>query len=205
MPSFSLRRRRAARPTAKRTTLEARLEDIVTLLQNKPAAPTDSPAPSTRSSEENPASDDSSCESLAATTLPDPRLADPGSSGSPATTPSSSSSEMALPSCLSQPNDPEAEKALQRFQNRIVGFFPFVYIPSTTTARQLREQYPFLWLNIMAVAYQESGRQRAMSEFIKQYVAQKMVIHHEKSLDLLLGLLAFIGWYAVTNPYVPKC
>ena len=34
-----------------------------------------------------------------------------------------------------------------------------------------------------------------MSDHIKRFVAQRMVVHNEKNLDLLLGLLVFINWY----------
>ena len=63
------------------------------------------------------------------------------------------------------------------------------------TAKQLREWNPFLWLNIMAVTARTPGQQSTMSDYIKRFVAQKMVVHNEKNLDLLLGLLVFVNWY----------
>ena len=73
--------------------------------------------------------------------------------------------------------------------------FPFVYLDPDMTAKKLREWNAFLWFNIMAVTARTSGQQSTMSDHIKRFVAQKMVVHNEKNLDLLLGLLVFINWY----------
>ncbi|KAK2837004.1 hypothetical protein FQN49_006508 [Arthroderma sp. PD_2] len=46
----------------------------------------------------------------------------------------------------------------------------------------------------MTVTSKSTDTQFALSQEIKQYVSQKMLITGEKSLDLLLGLLTFITW-----------
>ena len=75
--------------------------------------------------------------------------------------------------------------------------FPFVFLAPDMTAKQLREWSPFLWFNIMAVTARTPGQQFTMSDHIKRFVAQKMVVDNEKNLDLLLGLLVFINWYII--------
>lgn len=89
----------------------------------------------------------------------------------------------------------EAEESLTRFRTQHLKYFPFVYIPPNTTVEQLRQDRPFLWLCIMAVSSKRIAQQQALSKRIKNIVAQRMLYEPEYSLDLLLGLLAFIAWY----------
>ena len=74
---------------------------------------------------------------------------------------------------------------------------PFVVLAPDITAKELRELSPFLWLNIIAVTARTPGQQSTMSDHIKRFVAQKMVVDNDKSLDLFLGLLVFINWYII--------
>jgi hypothetical protein len=46
----------------------------------------------------------------------------------------------------------------------------------------------------MTITCKHVDRRLAMSEAVRKFVAQKMVMDHEKSLDLLLGLIAMMGW-----------
>ncbi|XDG09293.1 hypothetical protein ABKA04_008908 [Annulohypoxylon sp. FPYF3050] len=95
---------------------------------------------------------------------------------------------------LNEPPPAEAEELLKKFREDTIGFFPFMYIPPHVTAQQLRELYPFLWLNIMVIA-QSSPRERlSLSDQARNIVVQRVVVNREKSLDLLLGLLALVGW-----------
>ncbi|KAJ5591583.1 uncharacterized protein N7459_001952 [Penicillium hispanicum] len=88
----------------------------------------------------------------------------------------------------------EAEECLTQFRTTKARYFPFVYIPPTTTAQDLRQEKPFLWLAIMAISCRSTAQQQVLGDKIKQVVAEQMVMQSEKSIDLLLGLLAFVGW-----------
>jgi len=99
-----------------------------------------------------------------------------------------------MPSCIYQPNAVEAAEDLMTFRKYMLIFLPFVHLPATMTSERLSEVYPFLWFNIMTVTCKNVDRRLVMSEAVKKHLAQKMVIDHEKSLDLLLGLLALLGW-----------
>ncbi|KAK3381906.1 hypothetical protein B0H63DRAFT_215775 [Podospora didyma] len=99
-----------------------------------------------------------------------------------------------IPSCPYHPTPYEAEDNLETFRKYMLIFLPLVYLPPTMTQRQLREQSPFLWFNIMAVTCKQVDHQMSMSDAIRVFLAHKMVVEHEKSIDLLLGLLVFIGW-----------
>ncbi|KAL1838213.1 hypothetical protein VTJ49DRAFT_2940 [Mycothermus thermophilus] len=99
-----------------------------------------------------------------------------------------------IPPCVYQPNPVEAAADLDTFRKYYLIFLPFVYLPSTMTSEKLRETYPFLWFTIMSVTCKHVDRRLAMSDAVKRFLAQKMVVDHEKSLDLLLGLIVILGW-----------
>jgi hypothetical protein len=89
----------------------------------------------------------------------------------------------------------QAEDCLTYFRSHMLSLFPFVYLRPEMTARQLRELYPFLWVNIMAVTVNHvTGQNVFMTDSIKHFVAQKIVVDNEANLDFLLGLLVFICW-----------
>ena len=99
-----------------------------------------------------------------------------------------------MPSCIYLPTPLEAAEDLLTFRKFMLIFLPFFHLPDTMTSEGLRELYPFLWFSIMTVTCKHVDRRLVMSEAVKKFVAQKMVIDHEKSLDLLLGLLTMLGW-----------
>ncbi|KAI1141952.1 hypothetical protein F5Y05DRAFT_369263 [Hypoxylon sp. FL0543] len=100
-------------------------------------------------------------------------------------------SEISFPD---EPSTSEAEELVKKFREESIGFFPFLYIPPHVTSHQLREMYPFLWLNIVCTKLSSAKRRYALGDQIRSMVIQKVVIDREKSLDLLLGLLTFVGW-----------
>ena len=101
-----------------------------------------------------------------------------------------------IPSCPPSylPTPEQAEENLDIFRNQMLRFFPFVYISPATTARELREQRPFFWFAIQTLTCTAVSQQLAMGDAIKSHLAQKIVVENERSMDLLLGLLAFMGW-----------
>ncbi|KIW85523.1 hypothetical protein Z517_00915 [Fonsecaea pedrosoi CBS 271.37] len=88
----------------------------------------------------------------------------------------------------------EAEQCLGVFRSQHLEFMPFVHLPPTVTASQLRETRPFLWYNIMTVATPVTSLQLAWSEAIQKKLAQDMFVENERSVDLLLGLLVYLSW-----------
>ncbi len=99
-----------------------------------------------------------------------------------------------MPYCVHQPTPLEAAESLMTFRKFMLIFLPFVYLPSTMTSERLSEVNPFLWFCIMTITCKNPDRRLVMSDAVKKHLAQKMVIDHEKSLDLLLGLLVLMGW-----------
>jgi hypothetical protein len=90
--------------------------------------------------------------------------------------------------------DVMANKQLDTFCRAFLPFFPFIHIPTLMTASDLRQQKPFLWLVIMSLTTKSVEQQRAMGYTIRRIVSQKVVAKHEKSMDILLGLICYLAW-----------
>ncbi|KAL2147549.1 hypothetical protein VTI28DRAFT_8804 [Corynascus sepedonium] len=224
VPSVTVRKRNGKRAHMSRTAqLEAKLEDLVTLLRHQtvPAdkasslgdtgsnVATSTPALSTHST--NSHSNHDSPRSVPAPVLP-PQQPDCGSAKAGVGLPGRNSLPGAvfgppiptslpapiepppIPSCIYQPTPAEADEALMIFRKYMLIFLPFVHLPATVTSGKLRVSHPFLWFSIMTVTCKNVDRRLVMSEATKRFVAQKVVVDNEKSIDLLLGLLALLGW-----------
>jgi hypothetical protein len=88
----------------------------------------------------------------------------------------------------------EADEGLATFEAHMFQFFPFVCITPNTTASELRAYRPFLVLCMAAISNKQAERQRELFGMMRATIAQKLVITVEPSIDLLLGLLIFLGW-----------
>lgn len=93
-----------------------------------------------------------------------------------------------------EPSLAEAEMCLTAFRVYKAKYFPFVHIPSSITAQQLRSERPFLWLSIMAITSTSVARQQELGNKLRTALAQEMLHTSGQSIDLLLGILAYIGW-----------
>ncbi len=99
-----------------------------------------------------------------------------------------------LPACPYQPSGAEAEESLAMFRKYMLTSLPMIYLPPDMSSAYLREIHPFLWFNIMTVTCKNMDHQLVMSDSIKAFIAQKMVVEHEINIDLLWGLLVFMAW-----------
>lgn len=59
---------------------------------------------------------------------------------------------------------------------------------------ELRQNRPFLWLNIRSVCCKSSHEVITIDNEIRAILAQKVIIDLERSMDLLQGLLVFLIW-----------
>ncbi|KAJ2901031.1 uncharacterized protein MKZ38_002157 [Zalerion maritima] len=87
-----------------------------------------------------------------------------------------------------------ANARLSTFRGEMLHYLPFVYIPTSTSAALLRESRPFLWFVIMTLTCPEYTQQLRMSEDTERYLAEHIVVRHERNIDLLLGTLCYVGW-----------
>lgn len=90
--------------------------------------------------------------------------------------------------------DRVAEEQLDIFRRAFVPLFPFVHIPATMSAYELRRQKPFLWLVAMSLTTRLTSQQFAMEETIWDIISHRIVSHHLMDLDLLLGVICFAAW-----------
>lgn len=93
------------------------------------------------------------------------------------------------------PLEPD-ETLLSIYMNQLSPRFPFVIIPTGTTAEQLRTSRPLLMKVIRMVASVRHLQSiRGQSHEIIQHISQAMLTRSERSLDLLQGILVFLGFY----------
>ncbi|KAI1215166.1 uncharacterized protein F4807DRAFT_23873 [Annulohypoxylon truncatum] len=233
VPSVSVRKRAVRRPAAERTAhLEEKLDDLVSILRAQASGtpPTGAYRAGATTSDDlpDPGIDPDANAGPSAMEL-DPSIgvvpvpgADKAASGAhPLPLPSqpveaafcaryaSINSYPTPPSIASSqdgyPSPAEAEEILRVFQDRFVPFFPFVYIPPETTAAQLQQERPFLWLTIACTCAKSQEKKAAYSQKIREYLSQKMLIELDRSVDLLLGVVCYLGWgmhHFTGKPYI---
>ncbi|KAK9310998.1 Zn(II)2Cys6 transcription factor [Lipomyces starkeyi] len=202
-PSEAHRKRKPKRhPTSRTAKLEEKLDGIVSLLRaagqpipisvttdHGPIAATElETSPNGDSSygkiREDPIGNTNSHASYSAMFTPATSRPETILVGSPA---SSTSSDF-------DPSLIEAEEFLFHFRTQKSKYAPFVHIPSTMTAQQLRQERPFLWLGIMSVSSKSVPQQLALRARMRAILAQRMMLELGKDLDLLLGILIYLSW-----------
>jgi hypothetical protein len=88
------------------------------------------------------------------------------------------------------------ETLLSIYRNRLSIRLPFVIIPAGTTATQLQATRPVLMKVIRMVASVRHLRlMRGQSRAVLEHISYAMLISSERSLDLLQGIVAFLGSY----------
>ncbi|ENH70615.1 hypothetical protein FOC1_g10012547 [Fusarium oxysporum f. sp. cubense race 1] len=214
-PMATSRKRVAKKSTSSRTAqLEEKLEDLVTILRaSQPsnghlqsAGPGDS-SPLMNSS--NMGHLTSRLESLATAaassssseSYPRPYTVPPNydsrstANTHPNTSPSSIGED---PSTSFDPTPEEAEMYLAKFQQWLKNF-PCMILPHDITAAALRKEKPFLWLCIMNITSMCVEQQMKMKDHVRQEIATRIIINHERSMDCLQGLICYISWAATTS------
>ena len=98
-------------------------------------------------------------------------------------------------------DDKEANILLTIFRDEMCSAFPFVVIPDSVCAQDLRRDRPFLYLAVIAISTRNSMHQQELGKVIMQQLAEKMLVNGERSMDLLLGTLTYAGWYVLETCY----
>ncbi|KAL1888096.1 hypothetical protein Sste5346_009783 [Sporothrix stenoceras] len=99
----------------------------------------------------------------------------------------------------------DAEEALERFRTRNVKFFPFVHVPPFMSAARLQQTRPLLWLSIMACSARSAEIQTRLCLRLREQIAEQAIVQHQRSVDLLLGIVGFLGWgmyYLKRDPFM---
>jgi hypothetical protein len=88
------------------------------------------------------------------------------------------------------------ETLLSIYMNQLSSQFPFVIIPPGTTPKQLQATRPFLMKVIRMVASVRHLRSMwGQSRTVIKHICDAMLMRSERSLDLLQGILVFLGFY----------
>ena len=93
-----------------------------------------------------------------------------------------------------EPSPDEAEEFLASFRPHMATYFPFIIIPESTTAQELRRHRPFLWLCIMSVASKSTAQQKALAKEVKITIGREVFVEGKNNIDLLLGMMVFVAW-----------
>lgn len=117
-------------------------------------------------------------------------------------TPATSASSAASPPVFLQPvlhqnlepSQEEAEMHLNRFRTDFTNTFPFIVIPPSVTAHQLRQERPVLWVCIMTVASNDTAQQIRYSKEVRGIFGREVFIEGNRSMDLLLAILVYAVW-----------
>ncbi|KAI0020358.1 hypothetical protein F4780DRAFT_779711 [Xylariomycetidae sp. FL0641] len=88
----------------------------------------------------------------------------------------------------------EAEETLRLFRECHLSYMPFMYIPPDVGVEELEREKPYTWLNIRAICCKSASQQAVLATRCREIFAKKVYVDMERSMDLLLGLLAYHSW-----------
>jgi hypothetical protein len=98
----------------------------------------------------------------------------------------------------------EAEDILKIFRNEALSHFPFISIPQSISADELRREKPFTYLAVIAITSIKLSQQMEISRIIIKQVAERVFMEAERNIDLLFGILTFTAWF-VPQSNVSSC
>ncbi|KAH7002074.1 hypothetical protein EDB80DRAFT_867093 [Ilyonectria destructans] len=207
-PMTTSRKRVAKKATASRTAqLEEKLDDLVSILRATQSTNQQTPSSSaTASFASSSMALTSRLDSLAAAATSSTSQSMPSAmphafchtnSAEPVSM-NSASPDINETYQLPEPTPAEAEIYLAKFRDWLKNF-PFMILPPDTTAASLREERPFLWLCIMNITSMSAPQQLLMKERVREQIATRIVVNHERTMDVLLGLIAYLAWATLTS------
>ncbi|KAJ8064867.1 hypothetical protein OCU04_007175 [Sclerotinia nivalis] len=89
----------------------------------------------------------------------------------------------------------QAEEALREFASR-ASAFPFVLLPPQTSLETLRHERPVLLLAVLASTGQNNlSHHHLLEKELRETISSRTIIHGEKSIDLLQGILLHLAWH----------
>jgi hypothetical protein len=107
--------------------------------------------------------------------------------------PSTPSAFDASNTLLSGFNEFEAEGLLNVFKEQMNPWFPFISV-SESSQTFLRRERPFLLSSILAVSCRNAAQQRNLGDELVKQLTERVFIHNERGIDLLLSFLNYTGW-----------
>ncbi|KAJ4120005.1 hypothetical protein NW768_010288 [Fusarium equiseti] len=101
-------------------------------------------------------------------------------------------------SSLDEPTPEEAEMYLDKYRQWLKKF-PCMVLPPDMTAAALRREKPFLWLCIMNMTSMSVEQQMKLKDRVRQEIANRIIINHERTMDCLQGLICYLTWASTTS------
>lgn len=90
----------------------------------------------------------------------------------------------------------EASTLFQRYTDRMATHLPAVVFPPGTTAAEIRKTRPILFLAVVSVASSETpNTQRQLVRELMQIFADNIIVHGQKSLELVQSIMISVIWY----------
>lgn len=86
------------------------------------------------------------------------------------------------------------DELLASFRTTKLRYFPFIHIPATVKAKDLKYEYPCLWHCVTIIESKSAAQSTALSKQFGDIIGRRLLVNNEKSLDLLQGLLAYLAW-----------
>jgi hypothetical protein len=99
---------------------------------------------------------------------------------------------------LSGFDEQEAHRLLADFKERRNHWFPFTSVLDSSLL-YLRQERPFLLSSILAVSCQNVTLQRDLGNELVKQVTERVFVRNERSIDLLLSLINYNGWYVTSH------
>ncbi|ERS97131.1 hypothetical protein HMPREF1624_06461 [Sporothrix schenckii ATCC 58251] len=88
------------------------------------------------------------------------------------------------------------EVLLSIYVNQLSSKFPFVIVPPSTTAQEMAAKRPFLMQVIRMVSSVRHLRSMwGQSRAVIKHIGDAMLMRSERSMDLLQGIIVFLGYY----------
>ena len=93
-----------------------------------------------------------------------------------------------------EPTPQDAESYLQNFRDHFLKHLPFLVIPASVTAYQLRQERPILWLCIMTAASTDCTQQIGLSREVRGLLGHEAYVAGTRNMDFLLAVLVYVTW-----------
>lgn len=101
-----------------------------------------------------------------------------------------------------EPAPDESELYLGLFRSRMLPCFPFIFMPPSITAQELRRDRPYLFWAIIAVATPSTEQKVARVEKLKHALTRSIMLENQSSIDILLSILTYITWSS--DPFLKR-
>ncbi|KAH8664342.1 hypothetical protein BX600DRAFT_550399 [Xylariales sp. PMI_506] len=88
----------------------------------------------------------------------------------------------------------EAEEILSTFRTEHLRLFPFIYIPPDMSAVQFQIKYPILWLVVRGICNRTMEGQSSFGLQAREIISRQVLVDGERNLDILYSIIAFVGW-----------